>query len=152
MLRSDRIIVAVLGGVMTCFLAGCERSPAAPKAPTATSTSPQATPTATARPPAAATPIASESTKSPPPTASSTQPPAASQTPAPDGFVRVVNTHCPVQTDHAIRRGMVSQEYAVEHRGRMIGMCCGDCVDYWKNLTDEERDELVAKVMPPAPK
>ena len=157
MLRIERTTATVLVGALIGLLAGCDRpttsiptpTPVAKPLPTSASTSAKTDPALSPPPVAGTSPAAAAPLASP----LSTGPAApAAQAPAPDGFVRVVNTHCPVQTDHAVRRGMVAQEYAVEHRGRMFGMCCGDCVDYWKNLTDEERDELVAKVMPSAPK
>lgn len=92
------------------------------------------------RPPQAETTPASDSV----PTVAAAKP--ASTGPAADGFVRVVNGRCPVQPEHTLRSGVVLRELAVEHRGAWIGMCCSDCVDFWRTLSDAQRDELLEAV------
>jgi hypothetical protein len=90
----------------------------------------------------ACSPSAPSATPNKPARVTKSDAPVAEET-LPDGYVRVSNRLCPILTDHAIRKGRVLRELSAEHKGQTIGFCCEDCVDAWKAMSDDERDEAI---------
>jgi hypothetical protein len=52
-----------------------------------------------------------------------------------------INSHCPML-------GMpVEEVYTVEYKGHHIGLCCARCKQGFNQMTDGEKDELLAEAM-----
>lgn len=53
----------------------------------------------------------------------------------------VINTHCPLMSDHEIDPSVTPAEY----KGHKIGFCCSGCTNGWNKMTDEQKDAFVSK-------
>lgn len=51
-----------------------------------------------------------------------------------------INQKCPFMDEP------VDPAITVSHKGKVVGLCCEDCIEDWKKLSAKERDEHVAKV------
>lgn len=67
------------------------------------------------------------------------QPHTASQ---PVAGVSVLNTHCPVHSEHA-----VDPDVTTSYGGKTIGFCCGGCKSAWEGeMTDAEKMAFVQEL------
>lgn len=53
----------------------------------------------------------------------------------------IVNDLCPLAGT------AVDEEKVVEYDGKMVAFCCDNCLSNWGGMTDEARNEALAKVM-----
>jgi len=60
---------------------------------------------------------------------------------------KVVNSRCPM-LDTDIDRAKVADDLIVEYKGKKLGLCCAGCKAKWDKLTDAQKDEGLAKVLP----
>lgn len=54
------------------------------------------------------------------------------------------NEICPIM-NHRVNPAVATRPF----EGRTVGFCCTPCVTTWDGMSDDERREALAKVMPP---
>lgn len=59
--------------------------------------------------------------------------------------VAVINAVCPMM-GNKIDPAKVPTNLVGEYKGKKVGFCCGMCLAKWDKLTDEKKDELIAKI------
>ena len=59
--------------------------------------------------------------------------------------VAVVNAVCPIM-GNKIDPGKVPANLVREYKDKKVGFCCPMCLSKWDKLTDEKKDELLAKM------
>jgi hypothetical protein len=63
---------------------------------------------------------------------------------------KVVNVRCPIM-DTKIDPQKVPESLTRMHKGKKVGFCCAGCPAAWDKLSDAEKDDKLAKVMPGKP-
>jgi hypothetical protein len=67
---------------------------------------------------------------------------------ASDGRLAVVNDRCPVMQQRSLPGMRVRGDKVRQFEGKAVGFCCGECLEAWTTMSQNERRDALRAVTP----